>query len=66
MKKSRPATPDEDIGEDATRGVDVDAVERLEAEEMQNILDLPTCSVAPPGLGIGIVETVKKCLDKGG
>ena len=66
MKKSRPATPDQEVNE----GDDNDAVDpevaRLEAEEMQNILDIPDGAGAPPpGLGIGIAETVKKCLEKG-
>ena len=72
MKKSRPTTPEQDLDEesggdgerDGAGGVDTE-VARLEAEEMRNIMDLGTGAAAPPGLGLGIAETVKKCLEKG-
>ena len=68
MKKSRPGTPEEDVGggEGGEGEDDVDPeVARLEAEEMQTLLNLPSSGSAPPGLGIGIAETVKQCLSKG-
>ena len=65
MKKSRPGTPEEDVGGEGEDDVDPE-VARLEAEEMQTLLNLPSSASAPPGLGIGIAETVKQCLSKGG